>query len=80
PYIRLDVSDTGKGISKENCEKIFNPYFTTKPQGEGTGMGLSVVHGIVKSYGGAIRVSSTLGEGTSIQIYFKRLPTAPEEG
>jgi PAS domain S-box-containing protein len=70
-YIQLVVSDTGHGIPKEILHKIFDPFFTTKRPGEGTGMGLSVVHGIVKSYGGAITVQSVRGTGTKFHIYFQ---------
>jgi PAS domain S-box-containing protein len=68
-YIELKVSDTGIGIPKENIRSIFDPYFTTKKYGEGTGMGLAVVHGIIRNYGGAITVASQPGEGTLFTIY-----------
>ena len=68
-YIKLTVKDTGKGINQEVLDKIFDPFFTTKPQGEGTGLGLSVVHGIVKSYGGTIEVTSKSGAGSTFNIY-----------
>lgn len=68
-YIALEVSDTGTGISPENIDSIFEPYFTTKGPGEGTGMGLAMVHGIVESYGGKIEVNSTLGEETIFSLY-----------
>ncbi|MBN2123377.1 MAG: PAS domain S-box protein [Deltaproteobacteria bacterium] len=70
PYIKLTVSDTGSGIPEEVLARIFDPYFTTKGKGEGTGLGLAVVHGIVKTCGGAIRVASRPGEGTSFGIFF----------
>lgn len=69
-YLLLEVTDTGCGISESNLHTIFEPYFTTKQQGEGTGLGLSVVHGIVNDMGGEIQVRSRLGEGTSFFIYF----------
>lgn len=68
-YIEIKVSDTGCGIEHNIIKKIFDPYFTTKGTGEGTGMGLAMVHGIVESYGGKVLVNSTLGEGTVFLIY-----------
>ncbi|MFH1983147.1 MAG: cache domain-containing protein [Pseudomonadota bacterium] len=67
-YLRLTVRDSGSGIPADIIDKIFDPYFTTKGPGEGTGLGLAVVHGIVKSYGGNITVESTAGEGTTFHI------------
>ena len=68
-YVQITISDTGIGISPEIIDHIFEPYFTTKGPGEGTGMGLAMVHGIVESYGGKITVDSRLGKGTAITIY-----------
>jgi CheY-like chemotaxis protein len=68
-YIKLSVKDTGEGIKKETLDKIFDPFFTTKPQGEGTGLGLSVVHGIVKSYGGSIYVESEPDMGSTFNVF-----------
>ncbi len=67
-YVRLTVKDTGRGIDPENLKRIFDPYFTTKKVGEGSGMGLAVVHGIVKSHFGNIAVSSTEGKGTTFHV------------
>ena len=68
-YLQLSVSDTGTGMDEETKDKIFDPYFTTKALGEGTGLGMAVVHGIVKNYNGAIRIHSEIDKGTSFYIY-----------
>ena len=67
-YIEIEVKDNGTGITKENLTKIFDPFFTTKPQGEGTGLGLSAVYGIVTDHNGCIDVSSELELGTTFHI------------
>lgn len=69
-YLKLTVSDTGRGMEEHVRKRVFDPYFTTKPQGEGTGMGLAVVHGIVKAHDGAIYVESTPGKGSTFQLFF----------
>lgn len=71
-YLRLSVGDTGSGMSQDVAQSVFDPYFTTKPPGQGTGLGLSVVHGIVKECGGHIQVESEEGKGSVFTIY---LPT-----
>jgi len=72
-YLKLTVRDSGAGIDPKLIDRIFDPFFTTKALGEGTGMGLSVVHGIVKSYGGKILVSGELGKGTAFSVLLPRL-------
>ena len=69
-HVKIIVSDTGPGIDPEIIDQIFDPYFTTKDVGKGSGMGLAVVHGIVKNHNGAISVNSRLGKGTKFIIFF----------
>jgi signal transduction histidine kinase len=76
-YLKLEVADTGNGMPSHVMERIFEPFFTTKPKGQGTGMGLSVVHGIVKKHGGDIQVQTTPGEGSIFQVFF---PVAQQGG
>jgi PAS domain S-box-containing protein len=73
PHVRLSVSDTGCGMPPEVIERIFDPFFSTKRSGEGTGLGLSTVHGIVGSHGGAVTARSSEGEGSAFEVY---LPVA----
>jgi PAS domain S-box-containing protein len=69
-FIQMAVKDTGCGMNKETMERIFDPFFTTKNVGEGTGMGLSTVQGIVDQHGGMIKINSTVGVGTTFYLYF----------
>jgi PAS domain S-box-containing protein len=84
-YVRVTVRDTGPGMPPEVLARLFEPYFTTKAVGEGSGMGLAVVHGIVASHGGAITVQSALGQGATFTVYLPQLaedmavPPAPAQ-
>ena len=69
-YVRLSVQDSGQGMDKATLERIFEPFFTTKPVGQGTGLGLAVVHGVMRTHEGAVDVSSTPGQGSTFSLYF----------
>ena len=78
PYLKMSVRDTGRGMTSEVLERIFDPYFTTKEKGKGTGLGLAVVHGIIKSHKGGISVESEPGNGTCFHVYFPRIEQEKE--
>jgi PAS domain S-box-containing protein len=79
PYYLITFADNGAGMKPETMERIFDPFFTTKKSGEGTGMGLAVVHGIVKNCGGEILVSSRLGRGTTFRVFLPAMDTGDEK-
>lgn len=78
-YVRVSVSDTGAGMTDAVLSHAIEPFFTTKPQGEGSGMGLAMVHGFAKQSGGALRISSAPGLGATITLYFPVADSAPAE-
>lgn len=78
-YVRLSVSDTGAGMTPEIMERIFDPYFTTKKKGEGTGIGLSVVHAIVTQHGGTVLVESEPGKGSAFHVYLPSTRASEEK-
>jgi signal transduction histidine kinase len=80
PYARLTVRDSGRGMADETLEHIFEPYFTTRMQTGGTGLGLSVVHGIVQNSGGSIRVKTRPGKGTEFVVLFPRIEDSTPAG
>ncbi len=77
PYLRVRLADTGAGVPPQTLARIFDPFFTTKEVGEGTGMGLSVVHGIIVAHGGIITVKSHLGMGTTFYIFLPNIDATP---
>jgi CheY-like chemotaxis protein len=79
-YVHLSVRDTGQGIAPDVLQRIFDPFFTTKGVGEGTGMGLAVVHGIVSDHEGVITVDSRVGVGTTFEVYLPCVTTRQVAG
>ncbi|MGC1504918.1 MAG: PAS domain-containing protein [Sulfitobacter sp.] len=81
-YVLLTISDTGRGIAPSKIEQVFEPFYTSKPRGKGSGLGLSMVQGFVEQSGGTIRLSSEVGVGTTFKLYFKanaKRPVTPEK-
>jgi PAS domain S-box-containing protein len=76
-YVEIAVTDTGCGIAKENIEKVFQPFFTTKGPEAGSGLGLSMIYGFVKQSGGVIKIYSEVGHGTTVRLYLPRARSAP---
>jgi len=74
--VEVSVTDNGAGMTQETMEKLFRPFFTTKPPGKGLGLGLAVVHGIVTSHGGRIEVESSVGRGSRFRLRLPRVPGA----
>ncbi len=79
PHVRLSIRDSGHGMAPDVLERIFDPYFTTKEVGEGTGLGLAVVQGIIADHDGIVTVQSTPGEGTTFAIYLPRIDEPADE-
>ncbi|MBS7351375.1 MAG: response regulator [Comamonas sp.] len=76
PYIAISVQDNGPGMNQNTLERVFEPFYTTKPVGQGTGLGLAVVHGLMRTHEGAVEVSTQLGAGSCFTLYFPLLPSS----
>jgi signal transduction histidine kinase len=79
-HVRVTVADTGCGMSREVLAQVFEPFFTTKGEGEGTGLGLSQVHGFIAQSGGHIRIDSEIGRGTRVHLFLPRAPASGATG
>lgn len=79
PYCIITVTDTGTGIAREKIDRIFEPFFTDKPAGKGTGLGLAMVYGVTKSHGGTVTVYSETGVGTTFNVYLPLSPNSPKD-
>jgi signal transduction histidine kinase len=78
-YLVLTIKDTGEGMDRGTLERIFEPFFSTKSPGEGVGIGLSMVHGIVKNHNGKILVKSEIGKGSAFEIFFPKIDMLEEQ-
>jgi two-component system NtrC family sensor kinase len=78
PMVEISIVDTGCGISEQNLQRIFDPFFTSKAVGKGTGLGLSVSHGVVQAHGGLIEVESKVGVGSTFRVFLPLHTPAPE--
>jgi len=73
-YAHVSVTDTGIGMDQKTLQHIYDPFFTTKPVGEGTGLGMSIALGVIKAHGGQINIQSEPGEGTCVEVFLPLVP------